>query len=421
MTKSGALPEKKTEVLVVGAGLSGLSCARILHAAGVDVHVLEGSDDVGGRVRTDRLDGFLLDRGFQVLLTAYEELRNQVDLKALGLKAFRPGSLVWNGSKLVHLSDPWREPTAAFSSLRAPIGTLKDKLTVAGLRRRLLSKPPEACFEGADRSTQEELERLGLSRGFIDTFFRPFLGGVFLERALETSSHLFRYYFRSFSAGDVTVPALGMGRLPELLANPLEGRITLDLPVKRVAATEVVLADGSSLAAGQVVLAVDGPSATELLGGPPPESKATVTAYFAATEAPTDLPILILDGEGSGPANHLAVLSNVSPSYAPPGHHLISVSGVDEAAMDPKAFREAVPRQLHRWFGAGIDRWEHLRTYRIPHALPRHPAGAVPMPGEPRRRPDGLLVAGDYTEFGAIQGALRSGRRVAEAILEKKW
>ena len=421
MAKSGSLPKNEIEVLVVGAGLSGLSCARILHAAGVDVHVLEGSDDVGGRIRTDRLDGFLLDRGFQVLLTAYEELRSQVDLQALELKAFRPGSVIWNGNKLVHLSDPWREPTAAFSSLRAPVGTLKDKLTVAGLRRRLLSKPPEACFEGTDRSTQEELERLGLSKGFIDAFFRPFLGGVFLERALETSSHLFRYYFRSFSAGDVTVPASGMGRLPELLASSLEGRITLDAPVKRVAATEVVLDDGQSLPAGQVVLAVDGASAAKLLSDPPPEFKATVTSYFAASEAPTDLPILLLDGEGSGPANHLAVLSNVSPSYAPPGSHLISVSGVDEAANDPKAFREGVPRQLRRWLGAGVDRWEHLRTYRIPHALPRHPAGTLPMLAEPRRRPDGLWVAGDYTEFGAIQGALRSGRRVAEAILEKKW
>jgi phytoene dehydrogenase-like protein len=409
---------QEAEVLVIGAGLAGLTCAKVLHAAAVDVHVVEASDGIGGRIRTDELDGFLLDRGFQVILTAYEELAAHVDLPELDLRAFSPGSLVWNGEKMVRLSDPWREPAAALSSLRAPLGTFKDKMIVANLRRKLMSKPPEAAFHGPDRSTQAELEGLGLSEGFIDTFFRPFLGGVFLERALETSAHLFRYYFRCFSAGDAALPAEGMEQLPRVLAGPLQGRISVESPVVKVSRTGAKLRDGTFIDAGQVVLAVDGLSAAKLLGEAPPPFKPTVTSYFAAPEAPTDLPLLALDGEGTGPANHVAVVSNVAPRYAPSGGHLVSVSGVDEAAGDPEEFRAQVPRQLRRWFGSSVDRWEHLRTYRIPAALPRHPAGTVSPNANRTPRPDGLVVAGDYTEFGAIQGAMVSGRRAAEHVLD---
>ncbi len=416
MTESSPLPARP-EVLVVGAGLAGLSCARLLETAGKDVHVLESSDAVGGRVRTDEVDGFLMDRGFQVILTAYEELQRQVDLEFLGLEAFQPGSLIWNGERLVFLSDPWREPASALSSLRAPVGTLKDKMTVAKLRHRVLAMSPEACFQGTDRTTREELEALGFSEEFIGLFFRPFLGGVFLERTLETSSRLFQYYFRCFSAADAAVPAKGMGRLPELLATPLAGRITLGATVGRVSPSSVELDDGRRVKADRVVLAVDGASAARLLGEPSPPFKATITSYFATPEPPVERPLLILDGEGTGPANHVAVLSNVAPRYAPPGAHLISVSGVGWAAEDPEGFPGAARRQLRRWFGATTDRWELLRTYRIPEALPQHPPGSLPTQPAAGSRPDGLLLAGDYTDFGAIQGALRSGRRAAEAIL----
>jgi phytoene dehydrogenase-like protein len=415
---NSASPPGKSDVLVVGAGLAGLSCAKALAAAGADVQVLEASDGVGGRVRTDELDGFLLDRGFQVLLTAYQELEKQLEVEALDLRAFRPGSLVWDGGGLVHLSDPWREPSSAFTSLKARLGTFKDKMTVAALRHRLLAKAPETCFEGPDRSTQEELEALGLSAGFIDAFFRPFLGGVFLERGLETSAHLFRYYFRCFSAGDAALPAHGMGKLPELLAQPLVDRISLDTSVAEVSANEVRIEAGPALTADRIVLATDGATAAHLLGESPPSFKATVTSYFAAPEAPTPQPLLVLDGEGAGPANHVAVVSNVAPGYAPPDRHLVSVSGVDEVARDPEGFRKTAPEQLRRWFGASVDHWAHLRTYHIPHALPRHQAGSLPAPDRSPVRPDGLVVIGDYTEFGAIQGALLSGRKAADAILE---
>jgi len=408
-------PPSQSQVLVVGAGLAGLSCARHLHQAGVDVHLLEASDAVGGRIRTDRVDGFLLDRGFQVLLTAYDELPRQMQLERLDLRHFGSGSLVWNGRGLQRLSDPWRDPLSALASLKADVGSLGDKLKVAALRRRLLSEPAEASFRGPDRSTLEELQAHGFSRDFIDGFFRPFLGGVFLERELETSARLFRYYFRCFAAGDAAVPAEGMQRLPELLAEGLEGRIALNHGVAAVESGGVTLEDGRRLTAQQVVLAVDGPAAGRLLGEEPPAYKTALTAYFAADEAPVGEPLLVLDGEGTGPANHVAVMSLVSPGYAPPGRHLVSVSGVGRTTGDVEAFRRDAVPQMRRWFGPTVDGWRHLRSYLVPHALPRHPPGSLDR--EAPSRPPGLWVAGDYTEFGAIQGALLSGRRTAERVL----
>ena len=417
VTPSAPLPER-VEVAVVGAGLAGLSAALLLQRQGRDVRVVEASETVGGRVRTDEVDGFLLDRGFQVLLTAYEEVQAQVDLPSLDVKPFRPGSLVWRDGALQRMTDPFRDPTGALASAIARVGTLSDKMKVAALRRGLLSNPPRDCFRGPERSTLEELRALGFSEPFIDAFFRSFLGGVFLERELDTSASLFRYYFRCFAAGDAVVPARGMQRLPELLAQPLEARITLRAPVVDVRRDGITLEGGRSLAADDVIVAADGGAAASLLGSEAPDFKATVTSYFAAPRAPTEEALLVLDGTGEGPVNHVAVMSNVSPEYAPDGMHLVSVSGVGAAAADPTAFAEAAPAQMRRWFGPTVDAWTHLRSYRIPHALPRHPAHSL-TPDRAVRRPDGLIIAGDYSAFGSIQGALLSGRRAAEAVLAR--
>ncbi|MGD8320990.1 MAG: NAD(P)/FAD-dependent oxidoreductase [Gemmatimonadota bacterium] len=407
------------EVLIVGAGLAGLSCARLLHAEGVDVRVLEAGDEVGGRVRTDEVEGFLLDRGFQVILTAYEEVESQVDLSALDPRAFRPGSLVWNGRSLERMGDPFRDPGSTLASMAARVGSMADKMKVARLRGSLLSGTADDCFRGPERTSLEELREEGFSEDFIDAFFRPFLGGVFLERALATSASLFRYYFRCFAAGDAVLPGGGMQRLPEVLARGLEDRVALGVRVTGVAARRVRREDGREMSAEQVVVAVDGGEASRLLGMPRPAFKASVTSYYSAPESPVGEPMLVLDGEGTGPANHVAVVSDVAPGYAPEGSHLVSVSGVDAATADPAAFREAVPEQLRRWFGASVDRWEHLKTYTIPQALPVHAPGSLILDVSPRRS-DGVYLAGDHTVFGAIQGALLSGRRAAEAVLEER-
>lgn len=406
----------RCDVVVVGAGLAGLSCARHLKAGGASVHVVEAEPEVGGRVRTDVVDGFRIDRGFQVLLTAYDEVWHLVDPEELRLGTFDSGSLIWTEGELHLLADPFRSPSALAGALRAPVGSLGDKLKVAKLRAELATMSDATAMDGPPHSAMTELRRRGFGQDFIDTFFRPFLGGVFLDRSLSVPASLFRYLFRCFATGDATIPAGGMGRLSEAIAAPLNGQVTLGVSVSEVDATSVTTTAGAGLEADHVVLATDAFDAARLSSQPSPEWAGTVNGWFAAPRPPVEQPVLVLDGAGEGPVNHLAVVSQVAADLAPEGWSLISAAGVGEATEDPAGFAEKAREQLSRWFGDEVRQWRHLHTHHVPRALPQRDP-TTPLDAKPLRDERGVFLAGDDREFAAIQGALRSGRRVAEAIL----
>jgi phytoene dehydrogenase-like protein len=400
------------DVVVVGAGLAGLSCARELHRRGIEVVVLEASDGVGGRVRTDVVDGFRLDRGFQVYLTAYPEGRAALDHEALDLRPFEPGALVWWDGRFHRVADPFRKPGALWSTFRAPVGSPLDKLRVARLRSALRSMEPSEIVEADDdRSTLEALRDLHFSDRMIDRFFRPLFAGITLDRALETSAKVFRFVFAMLSAGDAAVPAMGMGAIPEQLAAGLpEGAIHLGAAVESVDGRSVRVGGGLEHTARAVVVATDGPAAARLAGIDEPASRGVTGLWFAAGEAPVADPVLMLDGEGRGPMNNVAVMSNVAPEYAPDGRTLVAVQALGMGGGVASIVRE----ELRRWFGLSVDEWELLAEHRIAHAQPDQ---RPPFPGTlPSRLGDGLYVAGDHRASASINGALRSGRRAAEAV-----
>jgi phytoene dehydrogenase-like protein len=404
------------DVIIVGAGLAGLCCARELQQAGVAPLVLEAADAVGGRVRTDAVGGFLLDRGFQVLLTAYPEAGRVLDYRALDLGAFRSGALVRHEEGFTEFADPFRHPLRALGSLDAPPGTFVDRLRVLQVRARACSGSLDSVFERPERSTLDHLRAAGFSAAFIDGFFRPFLGGIFLERQLETSSRMFEFVFRMFAEGDAALPAAGMGAIPAHLASGLQpGTVRLGTPVAGVSATKVQLESGERIEAAAVVVAADGPAAARLLGEAGPGSRHVACLYYAADEAPTRERLLVLDGTESGPVNNCAVISNVRPSYAPPGQHLVSASVLDPAVRD--TLEPSVRAQLRDWWGPGVDGWRHLRTYRIAHALPARGDGRLDPVALPATHPSGVFTAGDWRDIPSIQGAMVSGRRTAEAVL----
>jgi phytoene dehydrogenase-like protein len=407
------------DVLIVGGGLAGLCAALRLRQRGVGALVLEGSDAVGGRVRTDRVDGFLLDRGFQVLLTRYADARQVLEYGALDLHPFEPGALVRFEGQFHRVVDPFRRPLRMPETVRAPIGTLADKARVGRLRLRLAASRPTQLSRAPERTTLELLRSEGFSERIVDRFFRPFFGGIFLERDLTTSSRLFEYLFRCFSLGDTVLPADGMEAIPRQIAARLaDDGIRTDAPVATVDDGGVTLESGERLAARAVVVATEGPAAAELLDGlPPPGSHSVACLYFAADSPPLEEPILVLDGDGAGPVNNLCVPSNVAPSYAPAGAALISATVLGDPAGDDAALGGAVREQLAGWFGPAVRSWRHLRTYRIPHALPDQSAPALTDPARPVRLRRGLYVCGDHRETASIQGAMRSGRRAADAVL----
>lgn len=400
-------------VVVVGAGLAGLACARRLARAGAVVRVIEAAAALGGRARTDAVDGFLLDRGFQVLLAAYPACGDEIDLAALEPRAFFPGALVRLDGRFHRLADPFRRPLAAVGGVLSPIGSLSDKLRVARLRRRLLATPPERIFRTPETTTAEALRREGFTAAMIDRFFRPFLGGIFLERELGTSSRMFEFVFRTFSRGDTVLPARGMGQIPAQIAAALpDGAVTTGARVVAADAGSVALESGERLAADAVVVAAPDP---RLTGEPEEDWCATTCLYFAADRPPVDQPILVLDGDGEGPVNNLCVPSLVAPAYAPAGEHLISATVVGPAPAGPE-LEAAVRDQLAGWFGGRVSGWRHLRSYEIRHALPAQPPGALEPAARPVRRADGLYACGDRLDNASIQGAIDSGLRAAAAV-----
>jgi phytoene dehydrogenase-like protein len=415
---SAQLPDR-ADVVLVGAGLAGLAAARAVQKAGRTAVILEASDGVGGRVRTDLVDGFRLDRGFQVLLTAYPEVARQLDLAALRPCAFDPGSLVWLGKRMHTIGDPTRGLSLLIPSALAPVGSVTDKVRLAGLMHRLRKADPVSLFHREDVSTLTMLRDLGFSTRMIDRFFRPLLGGIQLDVNLSTSRRMADIVLRCLAVGDAVVPSLGMQAIPDqLAAGLLPGTVHLASPVAAVLPGEVRLADGRLVRAGRVVVATDGPRAAELLRAQhvvAPVSRTVSCVWFAASVAPVPHRLIALDGTITGPALNVAVMSNVSPDYAPDGQALIAAA-CPAAEGDLAALPGAVRAQLRRWWGAQVDEWRVLRTDSIAHGQPdsRPPFVA-------RRKValgDGLFVCGDHRDTPSIQGALFSGQRTASAVLE---
>ena len=406
-----------TDVIIVGAGLAGLTCAQDLTRSGVECRVLEASDGVGGRVRTDVVDGFQLDRGFQILLTAYPQVRQRLDLTALRIAHFEPGALVRHGGRLHRVSDPVRRPGRALETLTTPIASLADKARAARLLIDVCTHRVPQLLRRPDETTAHRLARAGFSDRFVESFWRPLFAGIQLDPDLEVSSRRFETILRMLATGATGLPAEGMGAIPRQIAATLPaGTVRLGAPVARVQPGVAVTADGERVDARAVVVATDGPAAHRLLPAAvaDPGSRAVACCWFASTHPPVHGAMLVLDGESGGPARNLVVMSEVAPSYAPPGSSLIAAAVPGPAALDP-AVTERVGEQMARWFGAGRGAWDHLRTDVIAHGQPDQRP-----PLHPRRRVavgDGMFVCGDHRDTASLQGAMFSGERTAAAVL----
>ncbi len=411
--------EEQLPVLIIGAGLAGLSCALRLHRAGIPVRVLEASDGVGGRVRTDRVDGFLLDRGFQVYLSAYPEAGRLLDLEALDLRAFEPGAMVYDGKKLQRVMDVFRRPSAMFESAGAPIGTLADKLRVALLRFRALGSSDEEIAARDDQRTEDFLKRRGFSGGMIDGFFRAFYGGIFLEKELRTSSRMFEFTFKMFSQGSATLPAKGMGEIALQLARQLPAEtIRIGAVVASVSSEGCRLVGGEAIRGSRVVVATQASQTGKLIPGfekQAPEWRSVTNLYYSSSSSPLAEPIIALNAGGVGLVNNVCVLSDVAPGYAPPGRSLISVSVL---GLHPdNDLPDRVKEELSGWFGEQVEDWIHLRTDLIKHALPEQ----LPAPGGPKKeaflKMGDVWICGDHTSSASIEGAIVSGSQTAEMMM----
>ena len=418
-------------IIIVGAGLAGLVAARALQQFGHEITIIEASDSVGGRVRSDVVDGFTLDRGFQVLFDAYPAVQRWLQLPALELCAFDPGAVICRQGQTSVLTDPLRDLPASWAAIWSNAATPLDKFRLLLLSRSLTRWSIAQLWEGPDTSTLKYLRRQGFSTRMIEWFFAPFYGGIFLDRSLATSAKCFLFDLKMLAEGRTVIPAKGMGVITQQLASglaPDQTTLRCNMPVvglvhedRRVVG--VRLNDGQALLADAVVLAVPAPIAQQLAGLTlPSEAKGTTTIYWEGDTALTTNRKIWLNANDDAFVNNACQLSAIAPHYAPTGRHLLSASvlGVPEYSDDE--FYTAAEADLQRMLDydpsaqQAFRQYRRLRIYRIPYAQFAQPPGIHPTLPANRTSQAGLYLAGEYTEASSIDAAMTSGEKVAKIV-----
>lgn len=405
------------DVVIIGAGLAGLAAARQLSIHGIDVVVLDSADSVGGRVRSDVVDDFILDRGFQLYNPSYPEASRVLDHSALHLQPLVPGVVVCTGDNRIHLGDPRRKPGWALQGASPRIGSALSKMRFAKYAWKQSRRPVVEIERAADRDAFSALRAAGIDSTFIESVLRPFLTGVFLEPDLVTSQRFLDLVLRSFIRGVPSVPAAGMQAIPVQLAGSLpEGSVRLGSRVTGTTGARV-RTDGDDYEARAVIVATDPITAATLIPGLTIPSGNAVTTWYHSTSARlTDGEgVLVVDGERRGPVINSVAISNAASDYAPAGRTLVSTStlGTDSSLQTEQKVRE----HLSILHGTSTRDWELIRSYAIPYALP-----AMLPPLQIRHSVDlgdGLFIAGDHRDTASIQGAMVSGRRSADAVLSR--
>jgi phytoene dehydrogenase-like protein len=383
-------------ILIVGGGIAGLQAANILHQNNADFILFEKQGCLGGRVSSIQKDGFILDRGFQVLQTSYPEVQRSLDLSALSLSFFESGAMI----KGQLFFNPLRRPFELFSS---DILTFRDVFSLARIWFRLQGNV--SALDGNKHTTQELIESYSFSNRFKNEFLIPFFQGVFLQENLTQPASLFFYYLQQFLYGNAAIPAGGMQAIPDQMASWLPtDKLKLNQEITALDAKSITLKTGEVIDGEAVILAVDLPVVAKLLKSDFSGTLSSKTFYFSAKTSVKQPALLRLVGEDH--LLHFTCLTDVNPGLAPNGKSLYSATSLTESSE--KEVKAALEKQLPG------QKLTSIASFDIPHSLQ-----LVDGYEAIKKSSNGIVLAGDYLEFPSLQGALYSGRKAAEEILAR--
>jgi phytoene dehydrogenase-like protein len=407
------------KVIIVGGGVAGLVAAIELEKQNIAPLIVESTDRVGGRVKTDSFQGYQLDHGFQVLLTAYPEAKKYLDYDQLKLKFFKPGALIFQGQKQIRLSDPMRQPSQAFATLFSKAGSFQDKLKIFKLSQRLKKDSLSAIFSRTEMTTKAYLLSYGFSEQIIKNFFQPFLGGIFLESELNTSSRMFEFVFKMFSEGHAAIPSDGMEAIPWQLKSKLQKTDFLfNFKVVAVEDKKVELDDGNVLTADAVIIATQPDKILKKMQGQFPGYQQVTNLYFEVEKSFIGKPLIGLLPKNGKLINNLTFISDAAPSYANNGKALLSVSvnGIDN--ISEKDLQVKVVHELSEISGYEADAFSYLKTFYIKNALPKINDLHYDMYASETKIFENIFLAGDYLLNGSLNAAMASGRSAALAVTD---
>jgi len=412
-----------SHTIIIGGGITGLTAASYLHKAGHTFTVLEASDQVGGRIRSDHVNGYILDRGFQVLLTAYPEAQQLLDYDKLALQQFSPGALLLqDGGKTSRIGDPKRDFSSLWPTLKANIGSLKDKRKILKLTKSLAKHSVDDLFERHEISAYKALREVyGFSEKMVTEFFEPFYSGIFLERDLKASRRMFDFVFKCFAEGHAAIPKKGMGAIPDQLASKLpEDSIKLNTKVTGINGHFVNATGGDVYRGDNIIIATEATGFVNEIEdlSVPQDYVSTTHIHVTADQAPIEQPLIGLLTQKDRLVNNICSISKVAPSYKGENdRELLSISIVGKSDKGNEALFSAIQQELKPWFGDAVNDWEHLHSHTVEYALPQQHAV---QRAEVQRINYYTLIAGDHSSNGSINEAMRSGRLAAEAICGSK-
>lgn len=411
----------KPKILIIGAGVAGLSAAINLHRKGYNIQIIEATDRAGGRIKTDIVNGFRLDHGFQVLLTSYPETKSLLNYNALRLKSFLPGAKVMYDGGMFDIADPFRRPLATIATILAPVGSLKDKINTFVLKIKLLRKGIPAIFKQSQQSTLLQLKDYGFSEKMINTFYKPFFSGIFLEDDLKTPNRMFDFVMKMFSEGDAAIPELGMEEIPKQMVGMLpQNCITYNSKVLKIENNTAICDNGQSFEADKIIIATEATGFVhKYIDTTKTNCHSVTNIYFEADKAPTLEAVVILNASVNKKyVNNITVLSNVSSYYAPKGKVLLSVSVNGLFTENDIELSNLMKTEIEPWFYEAKN-WKFIKCYRINYGLPNLETLTDDAKPSQFKVNNQLYICGDYLLNGSINAAIKSGRLVAETIVNE--
>ena len=409
------MKQKSPSIHIIGGGISGLIAARVLEEHGLSATIIEASDRLGGRVKTDVVDGYSLDHGFQVLLTAYPAAKKYLDFDALELQEFLPGSAIFKNGKQKIIGDPLRNLSLLLPTLFSGIGTVNDKVKILGLNRRLKKKSIQNIFAEKEQTTRVYLENIGFSEAIITNFFTPFFSGIFLENKLETSSRMFEFVYKMFGEGNAALPKDGIQAIPKQLFEKLKSTTyVFNTKVKSVENGSIKLESGETLKSNFTIIATQASGLVSNLKNQATLWKSCDTLYFEVAKREIKKPLIGLIAMHNALINNIFYHTSLQTS-ATATKELLSVTVIDRQNLTNKQLVTGVQKELKEL--CNIDSCTFIKQYNIPMALPNLQDIQYEMLPSETRLTETIFLAGDTQLNGSLNAAMIAGERAALEVI----
>ena len=410
------MSKNSIKVHIIGGGISGLVAAHVLENHGLSPVIIDANDRVGGRVKTDIVKGFQLDRGFQVLLSSYSAAKKYLDYKSLDLQTLKAGSCVFVGGKQCFFGDPLRDLSLFIPTLLSPLGTLGDKLKIAKLNFHLQKKTIDKIFEDREITTKEYLTAKGFSKKIIKNFFTPFFSGIFLESELYTSSRMFEFVFKMFGKGLALLPKGGIEEISKQLKNKLKKtKILFNTLVSNVKNKEITLSDGKKIKTDFTIIATEPANLVEGLKNQKVSWKSCQNLYFNCYGRVFKKAFIGLVANPESLINNVFYPTSI-PTNNKGENELISVTVVKDHSLPEEKLIERVKNELKK--ECKIESVGFLKLYSIPKALPHLNNLQYDVSPSETKVKDGIFLAGDVLLNGSLNAAILAGENAAMGVLE---